>query len=189
MTAVLEGGPWSAARPGRILPRERTGTHFTGDWVGPRAGLDGRKISSTPGFDTGLTKAKRTRIKFLLHFLFLLLLLFSSLSCSFVLFFKGEDWIRQLAALSEVQKFRWSSQWTSRFHYDLTLVLFFSASTSFDTPHIFTWRHYFFLLPTHRVNTLSVMGTSVQSAPPKKKVRSITSWSAWALPCQKKCGN
>ena len=43
MTARLEGGEWSAARPGRTLPRERPGTHFTGGWVGPRAGLDGRK--------------------------------------------------------------------------------------------------------------------------------------------------
>ena len=33
MTAALEGGEWSAARPGRTLPRERLGTHFTGDWV------------------------------------------------------------------------------------------------------------------------------------------------------------
>ena len=45
MTAALEGGEWSAARPGR----ERPGTHFTGGWVGPRAGLDGRKISSPSG--------------------------------------------------------------------------------------------------------------------------------------------
>ena len=43
MTAALEGGKWSAARPGRTLPRERPGTHFTGGWVDPRAGLDGRK--------------------------------------------------------------------------------------------------------------------------------------------------
>jgi len=35
------------------LPQERPGTHFTGGWVGPRAGLDGRKISSPPGFDSG----------------------------------------------------------------------------------------------------------------------------------------
>ena len=42
MTAALEGGEWSAARPGRTLPPERPGTHFTGDWVGLRAGLDGR---------------------------------------------------------------------------------------------------------------------------------------------------
>jgi len=34
-------------------PLERPGTHFTGGWVGPRTGLDGRKISSPPGFDPG----------------------------------------------------------------------------------------------------------------------------------------
>jgi len=49
----LEGGEWSAARPGRTYRRERPGTHFTGGWVGSRAGLDGRKISSPPGFDPG----------------------------------------------------------------------------------------------------------------------------------------
>ena len=43
MTAALEGGEWSAARPGRTYPRERPGTHFTGGWVGPRAGLEGEK--------------------------------------------------------------------------------------------------------------------------------------------------
>ena len=49
-TAVLFLGPrhsrwggWSAPRPGRLYPRERPGTHCTGGWVGPRAGLDGRK--------------------------------------------------------------------------------------------------------------------------------------------------
>jgi len=39
--------------PAALHPRERTGTHCTGGWVGPRAGLDGRKISSLPGFDPG----------------------------------------------------------------------------------------------------------------------------------------
>jgi hypothetical protein len=34
-----------------IYPRQRPGTHCTGGWVGPRVGLDGRKISSPPGFD------------------------------------------------------------------------------------------------------------------------------------------
>ena len=34
-------------------PGERLGTNCTGGWVGPRAGLDGRKISSPPGFDPG----------------------------------------------------------------------------------------------------------------------------------------
>jgi hypothetical protein len=35
-------GEWSASRPGRFFtPGERTpGTHCTGGWVGPRAGLD-----------------------------------------------------------------------------------------------------------------------------------------------------
>jgi hypothetical protein len=41
---------WSRVfRPVLTLP----GTHFTGGRVGPRAGLDGRKISSPPGFDPG----------------------------------------------------------------------------------------------------------------------------------------
>jgi hypothetical protein len=31
---------WSASRPGRLYPRERPGTHCTGGWVGPGAGLD-----------------------------------------------------------------------------------------------------------------------------------------------------
>ena len=39
--------------PAALYPRERPGTHFTGGWVGPRAGLDGRIISSPPGFDPG----------------------------------------------------------------------------------------------------------------------------------------
>jgi len=36
-----------------LYPQERPGTHSTGGWVGPRAGLDGLKISSPPGFDPG----------------------------------------------------------------------------------------------------------------------------------------
>ena len=52
MTVALEGGEWSAARPGRTLPpQKKPGKHFTGGWVCPRAGLDGWKISSPPGFD------------------------------------------------------------------------------------------------------------------------------------------
>jgi hypothetical protein len=31
---------WSASRPGRLYSRERPGTHCTGGWVGPGAGLD-----------------------------------------------------------------------------------------------------------------------------------------------------
>ena len=39
--------------PAALYPRERPGIHFTVGWVGPRAGLDGRKSSSSPGFDPG----------------------------------------------------------------------------------------------------------------------------------------
>jgi hypothetical protein len=53
MTVALERGEWSAARPGHTYPRERPGTHFTGGWVGPRAGLDGQKVLPPPGFDPG----------------------------------------------------------------------------------------------------------------------------------------
>jgi len=35
MTAALEGGESLAARPGRTLPPGKSGTHFTGGWVGP----------------------------------------------------------------------------------------------------------------------------------------------------------
>ena len=42
MTAALEGGEWSAARPGLLYPRERPGTHCAGGWVGPMVGLEGR---------------------------------------------------------------------------------------------------------------------------------------------------
>jgi len=33
-----------------LYPRERPGIRFTGGWVGPRVGVDGRKISSPLGF-------------------------------------------------------------------------------------------------------------------------------------------
>jgi hypothetical protein len=45
---VVSSTPWL-----HFAPRERTGTQFTGAWVGPRAGLDRRKILSPPGFDPG----------------------------------------------------------------------------------------------------------------------------------------
>jgi len=45
-------GEWPAPRPGRYTPREAaSGTHWTGGWVGPRAGLDAvlkRKKSHPP---------------------------------------------------------------------------------------------------------------------------------------------
>jgi hypothetical protein len=39
--------------PPTLYPRGRLGTQFTGDWVGPSAGLDGRKSRPQPGFNPG----------------------------------------------------------------------------------------------------------------------------------------
>jgi hypothetical protein len=56
-TSVLDGGEWSASRLGpRFTPGERIpGTHCTGGWVGPRAGLDteatGKILSPLPGIE------------------------------------------------------------------------------------------------------------------------------------------
>jgi hypothetical protein len=50
LTAALDGGEWSASRPGRFTRMETApGTHWIGGWVGPRAVLDRvvkRKIPS-----------------------------------------------------------------------------------------------------------------------------------------------
>jgi hypothetical protein len=50
LTSAIDGGEWSASRPGRFTLRERVpGTHWIGGCVGPRAGLDAvvkRKIHS-----------------------------------------------------------------------------------------------------------------------------------------------
>ena len=46
MTVALEGVSGQQHAQAAIYPRERPGTHFTGGWMSPRAGLDGRKISS-----------------------------------------------------------------------------------------------------------------------------------------------
>jgi hypothetical protein len=52
-TSALVGGEWSASRPCRFTPRERTpGTRWIGSWVSPRAGLDyveKRKLLTAPG--------------------------------------------------------------------------------------------------------------------------------------------
>jgi len=51
MTAALEVVSGQQHAPAALYPRESNGTHFTGGCVGPRAVLDGRKISSPPGID------------------------------------------------------------------------------------------------------------------------------------------
>jgi hypothetical protein len=41
LTSALDGGEWSASRPGRFISSERApSTHWVGGWVGPKAGLD-----------------------------------------------------------------------------------------------------------------------------------------------------
>jgi hypothetical protein len=41
LTSALDGGEWSASRPGRFTPRETAPvTYWIGGWVGPRAVLD-----------------------------------------------------------------------------------------------------------------------------------------------------
>jgi hypothetical protein len=54
-TLTLAGGELSASLPGRFTPGERAaGTHWTGDWVDPRSGLDDfekRKFLTLPGLE------------------------------------------------------------------------------------------------------------------------------------------
>ena len=48
--------------PRPLYPRERPGTHCTGGWVGPRAGLDGcGKSRPPPGFDPRTVKLAASR--------------------------------------------------------------------------------------------------------------------------------
>jgi hypothetical protein len=54
LTSALVGGESSASRPGRFTHGERApGTHYTGGWVGPRAGLDMEKwkLLTLPGLE------------------------------------------------------------------------------------------------------------------------------------------
>jgi hypothetical protein len=55
LTSALDGGEWSASRPGLFIPGERApGTHWIGGWVDPRAGLDDvekRKFLTLLGFE------------------------------------------------------------------------------------------------------------------------------------------
>ena len=66
LTTALEGGEESVSRPGRSLPRERPGTHCTGGWVGPRAGLD-RCEKSHPHRDLIPRQSSPTWPTMLLH--------------------------------------------------------------------------------------------------------------------------
>jgi hypothetical protein len=66
MTSALDGGEWSASRPGRAFtPGERTpGTYCTEGWVGPRAGLDtedrGKIVCACRGSNPGRPARSQT---------------------------------------------------------------------------------------------------------------------------------
>jgi hypothetical protein len=63
LTSALDGDEWSASRPGRAFtPGEGTpGTHWTGGWMGPRAGLDtearGKKSFAPAGNRTPIARS------------------------------------------------------------------------------------------------------------------------------------
>jgi hypothetical protein len=48
--SAIDGSKWSASRPSRALApgKETSGTHCTGRWVGPRAGLDTEAKGKNP---------------------------------------------------------------------------------------------------------------------------------------------
>jgi hypothetical protein len=50
LTSALDGGEWSASRPGRALPPGKgpPGTHWIGGWMGPRAGPNSRARRKNP---------------------------------------------------------------------------------------------------------------------------------------------
>jgi hypothetical protein len=51
-TSALAGGGWSTSRRGRFTLGERAlGTHWIGDWVGPRTGFDVVKRKILPGLE------------------------------------------------------------------------------------------------------------------------------------------
>jgi hypothetical protein len=74
LTSSLDGGKWSASRPGRFTPGERPcGTHRIGGWVGLRAGLDavvkrkkfclGRSVRWSVTIPTELPRHKSSEIQ------------------------------------------------------------------------------------------------------------------------------
>jgi len=62
MTAALEGGKLSTARPGHTYPQGRPGTLCTVSLVDLTAGLDGRKITFPPELDPRHVQPKPTEL-------------------------------------------------------------------------------------------------------------------------------
>jgi hypothetical protein len=53
LTSELDGGGWSTPRPGSFTSGTRTGRHFTGDWLGRRAGLNRCKLRPYRDYNQG----------------------------------------------------------------------------------------------------------------------------------------
>jgi hypothetical protein len=73
LISALVGGAWSASRPGRFIPGERSpGTHWIGDWVDPTAGLDDvdkKKFLTLQGLELRiLGRPARSQSLYLLHY-------------------------------------------------------------------------------------------------------------------------
>jgi hypothetical protein len=72
LTSALDGGKWSASRPGRALtPTERTpGTHWIGGWVGLRTSLDAgaRRKILCPRRGSNLDHPARSQIMYCLSY-------------------------------------------------------------------------------------------------------------------------
>jgi len=53
LTSALDGGKWSALRPGHFTPGVKApGTHWIGGWVGARSGLDAVAKRRNPTIDS-----------------------------------------------------------------------------------------------------------------------------------------
>jgi hypothetical protein len=76
----------TTSRP--LYPRERPGTHYTGDWVGPRAGLDVRERSRPATGIRSLDRPARSqslyRLSYPAHNMYVMYVLFSVLCVLFV---------------------------------------------------------------------------------------------------------
>ena len=64
--------------PAALYPRERPGTHCTGGWVGPRAGLDEQTISSPPGLDRPARSQSLYRLSYRAHIIIIIIIIESN---------------------------------------------------------------------------------------------------------------
>ena len=64
---TIEGQQWVLCPSGFVSGKIVLGTYWVGVWVGPRASLDGRKISSPSGFDPRASSPQSVAIPTELH--------------------------------------------------------------------------------------------------------------------------